>query len=96
MRNLWTIYRYEIKKLTSKKLLWVTSLLCVVGIVITVTAGLFGTYYVDGEPIESHYEGFRKDQAYRKAIPAEALMKTYFEKQWMLMVMFQLMYFVIH
>ena len=73
MRNLWTIYRYEIKKLTSKKLLWVTSLLCVVGIVITVTAGLFGTYYVDGEPIESHYEGFRKDQAYRKAISGRSI-----------------------
>ncbi len=68
MRNLWTIYKYEIKKLTGKKLLWVTALLCMVCIVITAFAGLIGTYYVDGEPIESNYEAFKKDQAYRKEI----------------------------
>ena len=66
MRNLWTIYKYEMKKLTGKKLLWVTAFLCVAAIVITVFAGLIGTYYVDGKPIESNYEAFRKDQAYRK------------------------------
>lgn len=68
MRNLWTIYRYEIKKLTGKKLLWVTAFLCMVAIVFTVFARLIGTYYVDGKPIESNYEAFRKDQAYRKEL----------------------------
>jgi len=62
MRNLWTIYKYEIKKLTGKKLLWVTAFLCVVSILITSFAGLIGTYYVNGEPIESNYEAFQKDQ----------------------------------
>lgn len=66
MRNLCTIYKYEIKKLTGKKLLWVTAFLCVAAIMITVFAGVIGTYYVDGKPIESNYEVFRKDQAYRK------------------------------
>lgn len=66
MHNLWTIYKYEIKKLTGKKLLWVTALLCLAGIVVTVFSGLIGTHYVDGEPYESHYEAFRKDQEYRK------------------------------
>ena len=66
MRNLWTIYKYEIKKLLGKKLLWVTAFLCVAAIMVTVFAGLIGTYYVDGKPIESNYEAFRKDQAYRK------------------------------
>ena len=32
MSNLWTIYKYEIKKLTGKKLFWVMAFLCVVGI----------------------------------------------------------------
>ena len=68
MHNLWTIYKYEIKKLTGKKLLWVTAFLCVAGIVITAFAGVSGTHYVDGEPYESNYEAFQKDQAYRKAL----------------------------
>lgn len=66
MRNLWTIYKYEIKKLTGRKLFWVTAFICMLSIVITAFSGLIGTYYVDGEPIESNYEAFRKEQAYRK------------------------------
>lgn len=66
MRNFWTIYKYEIKKLTGKKLLWVAAVLCAASIVMSAFAGLIGTYYVDGEPIESNYEAFRKDQVYRK------------------------------
>ncbi len=66
MHNLWTIYKYEIKKVTRKRLFWSTSFLCIIFIVITVFAGLIGTYYVDGKPIESNYNAFRKDQAYRK------------------------------
>lgn len=73
MRNLWTIYKYEIKKLTGKKLFWVTAFLCVVGIVITSFAGLIGTYYVDGEPIESNYEAFQKDQVYRKELSGRSI-----------------------
>lgn len=66
MNNLWTIYKYELKKMTRKKLLWVTAFLCVVCILLTAFAGLMGTYYVDGEPTESYYEAFQKDQVYRK------------------------------
>ena len=81
MRNFGTIYKYEIKKLTGRKLFWITALLCVVGIVITTFAGLWGTYYVDGEAIESHFEGFQKDQKYRqelsgKAVDQELLQET--------------------
>lgn len=73
MRNLWTIYKYEIKKLTGKKLLWTTAFFCAVGIVISTFAGVIGTYYVDGEPYESHYEAFRKDQIYRKALSGRCI-----------------------
>jgi len=73
VRNLWTLYRYEIRKLTGRKLLWVTALLCAAGVAISAFAGIIGTYYVDGKPIESNYEAFRKDQAYRKAISGRAI-----------------------
>jgi len=73
MNNLWTIYIYELKKLIHRKLLWITTFLCMVGIVITVFADLIGTYYVDGEPIESNYEAFLKDQTYRKALSGRSI-----------------------
>lgn len=76
MNNLWTIYRYEIKKLLGKKLLWVTALLCLIGIVITVSSSLIGTYYVDGEPVETHYEIFKKDQIYRKSLSGRDIDQT--------------------
>ena len=81
MRNFGTIYKYEIKKLTGRRLFWITALLCVLGICLTTFSGLLGTYYVDGEPIESHFEGFQKDQKYRqelsgKAVDQELLQET--------------------
>ena len=76
MCNFRTIYRYEIKKLTHRKLLWITAALCLAGIVITTFAGLMGTYYVDGEPIESNYESFQKDQTYRKELSGRRIDQT--------------------
>lgn len=73
MHNWSTLFQFELKKLTKKKLLWITLLLCLLGVGVTVTSGLFGTYYVDGEPVETHYEIFRKDQAYQKALSGRAI-----------------------
>lgn len=73
MHNLWTIYKYEIKKLTNKKLFGVMVLICMVTIVLMVSFGLIGNYYVDGKPIESKSEAFKKDQAYQKALSGRAI-----------------------
>lgn len=73
MCNLWTIYKYELKKLTGKKLLWVTAFICFACIAICPFAGLIGTYYIDGEPVESNYEAFQKDQIYRKALSGRSV-----------------------
>lgn len=66
MCNLWTIYKYELKKITGTKLFRAASFLCAAAIVITAFAGLIGTYYVDGEPIERNYSSSLKDRTYRK------------------------------
>lgn len=73
MNNLWTIYKYEIKKVVSRKSFWITSLICVICIVLTTCSGLIGTYYVDGKPIESNYEAVLKDQAYRRALSGRVI-----------------------
>lgn len=76
MCNLWIIYKYELKKLMKKKLLWITTILCVVCLIINVFSGLFGTYYVEGKPIESNYDSFLKDQTYRKALSGRLIDET--------------------
>lgn len=76
MNNLGTLYQFELKKLAKRRLLWITALLCLLCIGITVTSSLFGTYYVDGEPVETHYEIFKKDQAYRKALSGRSINQT--------------------
>lgn len=66
--NLRGLFQYELKKIAKRKLFWITvaaSLLCVG---LTVTSGLLGTYYVEGKPAETHYQMFKTDQVYRKAL----------------------------
>ena len=66
--NLGRLYQFELKKLAKRKLLWITALVSLLCIGFTVTSGLFGTYYVEGEPVETHYQIFKTDQGYRKAL----------------------------
>lgn len=76
MCNLWTLYKYEVKKLTSKKLFIVTAMLCTVCIVLSTFTSLLGTYYVDGKAIETNYEAFKKDQTYQKALSGRYIDET--------------------
>lgn len=73
MHNLGMLYRYELKKIAKRKVLWITSALILLAIVFTATAGLLGTYYIDGEPAESHYQMYKTDQAYRKALSGRVI-----------------------
>lgn len=65
---LWTIYKYEIGKVIRRKLFWITALLCLAAVIVTVCAGLYAVYYVEGEPLVSQYEAFRRDQSERKSL----------------------------
>ena len=76
MHNLWTIYKYEIKKVTGKKLFWGTTFLFTLAIVFNTLTGLIGNYYVDGEITESKYEAFCKDSAYRQNLTGRFIDET--------------------
>lgn len=66
--SLGRLFQFELKKLVKRKLLWTTELVSLLCIGVTVTSGLFGTYYVEGKPVETHYQIFKTDQVYRKAL----------------------------
>lgn len=63
-----TVYGYECKKLLQKKLTWISFLLCMIGLILNVTASMTTDYYVEGEKIGSNYEIFQKDREYARAL----------------------------
>lgn len=63
-----TIYRYELKKITRRKLVWITLSICVLGIIFTPFSNLLGSYYVDGVLTDTHYHMFQVDSEYRRAL----------------------------
>lgn len=73
MNNFGILYRYELKKILSWKLVWIVFLVCVSCIVLFTLADLSGKYYVDGEVVDTHYHMFQVDQGYRKALSGRAL-----------------------
>ncbi len=76
MNNLNLLYRYELKKITGRKLFWITLLLCLLTIISVPALSLTGKYYVDGVFADTHYHMFLVDQAYEKALSGRAIDQT--------------------
>lgn len=73
MNNFGILYRYEMKKILSRKLTWIVFLVCAFCIVMFTTADLTGKYYVDGEVVDTHYHMFQVDQGYLRALSGRVL-----------------------
>lgn len=63
-----TLMKYELKKILARKAVWVCLAISFVLILVTMSASLVGSYYVDGEYIGSNYEMFQMDKAYQQAL----------------------------
>lgn len=73
MNNLNTLYKYELKKITGRKIFWITLLLCLFVIIFLPIAQLGGKSYVDGKVVDTHYHMFRVDQAHQRALSGRAI-----------------------
>ncbi|MCM1327066.1 MAG: hypothetical protein NC094_07250 [Bacteroidales bacterium] len=73
MSHFKTLYLYEMKKIMKRKLMWITLLICLVVLGMVVTSSLFGTYWVDGKEVDTHYHMYQVDMAYRKALSGRAV-----------------------
>ena len=73
MRDFTVLFRYELKKILKCRMVWMAFALCLVGIGVSATSSLFGTYYVEGKPVETHYEGFLIDKANSEALSGRAI-----------------------
>ena len=80
MDNFATLYRYELKKLFQKKILWVTLFICFLGILFSMLFPLVGDYYVDKVFIDTNYNMHITDQGYRKALDGRPIDQTLLEE----------------
>lgn len=80
MNNFSTLYQYECKKLTNKRLVWISFALCVAAIIISLCVPLIGSYYVNGEVIDTHYNLYQQDKQYSEALNGREISQNLLEE----------------
>lgn len=81
MNNFGTIFRYECKKIFTKKIFIISLLLCVIAIVLTLTVPLQGDYYGDGGVrIDSNKNMYLQDKAYAEALDGRIINQELIEE----------------
>ena len=73
MSSFWNLVSFEYKKILGKRSVQVTLLLAVLFTSVSVAGTLFGSYYVEGLPYETHYDAMVKDRAYARALAGRQL-----------------------
>lgn len=73
MEQFKTLYRYELKKITGKKLFKITLALFLLLAAVLVVIQLTGKSYVDGVVVDTHYHMFLVDREYERALSGRAI-----------------------
>lgn len=73
MKNLGVLYRFEVKKIGSRKIVWITAFLMVLVVLISVGSPLLGAVYVDGVMTETNYQAFQLDKAYQLELDGRSI-----------------------
>lgn len=76
MNTFKTLYRYELKKITGRKIFSIMFFSCLLITVFVIAMHLSGKYYVDGEIVDTHYNMFLTDRAYERALSGRAINQT--------------------
>ena len=72
MKHFGVLYRYECKKLLSKKIVWISFSLSILMILISLFAPFLGDYYIDGKFIDTNYNMYQQEKAYARALSGRA------------------------
>lgn len=80
MNNLGVLYRYEYKKLLSKKIVWISFSLCIITIVISLFAPFWGSYYAEGEFVDTNYNMYQIDKQYSEALSGREINQELLEE----------------
>lgn len=80
MNNFGVLYRYECKKLLSKKIVWISFSLCIITIVISLFAPFWGNYYAEGKFVDTNYNMYQIDKRYSEALSGREINQELLEK----------------
>lgn len=80
MNNFGILYRYECKKLLGKKIVWISFVLCLAAIVITLCMPIIGKYYLDGEMADTKYNMYLTDKMYAEKLNGREIDQSLLEE----------------
>lgn len=80
MNNFGMLYRYECKKLLSKKIVRISFLLCMISILLSLVIPFFGDYYVGEKFIDTNYNLYQTEKKYAKALSGRKIDKELMEE----------------
>ena len=80
MNNFMVLYRYECKKLSGKKIAWITFTLCIATIKISLCAPFIGSYSVRGEFIDTNLNIYQTDKRYSEALSGREINQELLEE----------------
>ena len=80
MKQIWTLYRYEWKKIVKRRLVWICMAISAVMIAATVGGTVLDILYEDDGETETMYQAFQKDKAYQKALEGKIINQELLEE----------------
>lgn len=80
MNHVGTLYHYELKKLLHRKIVWVTILLSLLIVAFSISLDLIGSYYIDGEKIDTNYHMYQTDRQYQEALNGRVIDQSLMEE----------------
>lgn len=80
MDNFGVLYRYECKKLLSRKIVWISFSVCIITIVVSLFAPFLGSYYAEGEFIDTNYRMQQIDKRYSEALSGREINQELLEE----------------
>ena len=82
MKNLQTLYRFELKKILSKKIVRITigAMLLLIGL--SICSHLIGDYYIDGKRVDSNYGILRKGMMQERELTGRNIDQQLLEETW--------------
>lgn len=80
MNNFGVLYRYEIKKLIRRKIVWIAGAIILALSLLSISADVTGKYYVDGVVYDTHYHMMKTDREYERRISGREINQELMEE----------------
>lgn len=68
MTNFRILFRYEMKKILKRKMVWMAGFIVLAASIMVISSDAMGKYYVDGKVYDTHYHMMITDRAYARAL----------------------------